>query len=286
MGLTIHYSLTMPDSKTEKEIYEMLKKAHDFCADQPFKEVGEIQVFNGDECNFELTKTKNPNDPNIWLLIQSGFYLDYIDTYKGIKKVTEGQNYYNSISISPKKIIAFSTLPADGSEEANFGICFYPKTVKIHSDKTNRDCRVRIEKNKQKSWSSFCKTQYANNPECGGIKNFLKCHLLVIKTLDKAKEIGFEVNVDDEGEYFEKRDIKALALEVGSWDTMIAAFGGLMKDVAGSNGQAIEAEIFHRKDFEYLEAKGQGQIKEGTKEAFEEIIKAVEVNTLDKASNN
>jgi hypothetical protein len=275
MGLTIHYSLTVPESKTEKEIYEMLKKAHDFCKDLPFKEVGDVQIFNDNECDLELARAKNPDDPNLWLLTQSGFYLSYRDTYKGIKVLKEGgdsSGSYYSIKVSAKKIIAFSTYPGDGSEEANFGICLYPKTVKIYSDKTDKDYRIRIEKNQQKSWSSFCKTQYANNPKCGGVKNFLKCHLLVIKTLDKAQEIGFNISVMDEGDYYTKRDVKELAKEVGEWDNMIASFGGLLKDVAESTGAQIEAQIFDRPDFEHLEMKGQDKIKEGTKEMLEKAI--------------
>ena len=95
-------------------------------------------------------------------------------------------------------------------------------------------------------YSSFCKTQYASDPQCGGIFNFIRCHLSVIHLLDRIAELPtMKVNLDDEGKYgrsyytddpwAEKRvytwhdgkyDVKALVEEVGEWNEMIAtAFG-------------------------------------------------------------
>ena len=41
---------------------------------------------------------------------------------------------------------------------------------------------------------TFCKTQYASDAECGGIPNFVRCHLCVIHLLDRIAPIA-----DDEG---------------------------------------------------------------------------------------
>ncbi len=57
----------------------------------------------------------------------------------------------------------------------------------------------------------------------------------------------------DEGDYWEKRDIKALAQEVGEWNEHIAGLVGKMKDMFGGN---FEAPITEFPDFEHLEAKG------------------------------
>ena len=40
------------------------------------------------------------------------------------------------------------------------------------------------------SWLSFCKTHYASDPRCGGLPNFLRCHLGVVALLDEAKNLG------------------------------------------------------------------------------------------------
>src|SRR5438128_894221 len=65
--------------------------------------------------------------------------------------------------------------------------------------------------------------QYASDPECGGIQNFLRCHLCVVKLLDFIKTTGLvQVEVSDEGEYWDKRDLGQLAREVGEWNEFIA----------------------------------------------------------------
>ena len=75
--------------------------------------------------------------------------------------------------------------------------------------------------------------------------------------LDYAKELGILAKVSDEGEFWEKRDVKALAEEVGDWNAMIAAGVGAFGDLFGGN---VEAPIKSFPDFEHLEAKGQKSI--------------------------
>ena len=101
------------------------------------------------------------------------------------------------------------------------------------------------------TWGSFCKTQYANDPRVGGMPNFLRAHLAVCAILEKAQDLGFAVHVRDEGDFWTKRDVKALAEEVGQWDQMIAAQFGLLKDAV----PGMESPMQGRPDFEQLEAK-------------------------------
>ena len=42
--------------------------------------------------------------------------------------------------------------------------------------------------------------QYASNPDCGGVENFLRCHLAVVKLLDHAATLGILKEVSDEGD--------------------------------------------------------------------------------------
>ncbi len=106
-------------------------------------------------------------------------------------------------------------------------------------------------------WGSFCKTQYASNPDCGGINNFLRSHLCVVKLLDFAQRTKLiTVEVQDEGGYWEKRDLEKLAGEVGQWNELIAAFSGILHDAADKQGATIESAIMGFPNFEHLEAKG------------------------------
>ena len=108
------------------------------------------------------------------------------------------------------------------------------------------------------TWGSFCKTQYANSPKCGGLPNFLRAHLSVCSILEKAGHLGFKVNVSDEGDFWTKRDVKALAETVGEWDAMIAGMFGVLKDATTpAAGLVLDSAISGRRDFEQLELKAQ-----------------------------
>ncbi len=78
-----------------------------------------------------------------------------------------------------------------------------------------------------------------------------------MKLLDAGAEIGVLKDVMDEGDYWEKRDIKALVAEVGDWNTMIAGWAGRLKD---SFGDGLVSEIAKYPNFEHLEAKAEKRL--------------------------
>ncbi len=139
MGLTIHYSLQSA-SRTAAKARQLVEPLRQRALDLPFKEVVEIVEVGNNSADFDKL---GQDDPNRWLMIQAGQYL-----------VRDNRQY----RITPTQLIAFSTLPGDGCEEANFGLAVYPKTIEIDGK------RVRTNLGDW-SWSSFCKTQYASNPE-------------------------------------------------------------------------------------------------------------------------
>ena len=232
MGLTIHYEL-QADTRSPTKARQLVEGLRRKALDLPFNAVDEVVEFQGTDADYE---TLDRDDPKRWLLIQSGRY------------VKQGNRHF---SVKPTHVIAVSTSPGDGCEDANFGLCLYPATIEVPVDSWNTK-RIRTGFGGW-SWSSFCKTEYASNPDCGGLENFLRCHLAVVKLLDHAAELGILKVVSDEGNYWEKRDIKALAEEVGRWNTLLAGFAGRLKDAFG---ESVEAEIAKFPDFEHLEAKG------------------------------
>ena len=63
--------------------------------------------------------------------------------------------------------------------------------------------------------------------------------------------------MSDEGGYWDKRDVAALAREVSNWNEMVAGFVGRVNDWIGAAGQAAsESQITKFPDFEHLEARG------------------------------
>ena len=224
MGLTIHYQLKLA-SRSLTKARTVINQLHDLASTLPLGLIGPVMEITGDDCNFQNC---TDNEPHRWLLIQAN----------GNFQV--GKCFYD---VRPQKIFAFTTRPGKGCEPANFGLCLYPSTIEV----PGRVIRTGLTGWR---WSSFCKTQYASTVST---ENFIKCHLLVVRMLDHCKQLGILGDVDDEGDYFQKRDAEALTKEVDEWNENIAAFAGKLKDQIGD---ALQAPILAHPAFEHLEAKG------------------------------
>ena len=59
-----------------------------------------------------------------------------------------------------------------------------PHPSEFHEE--NRTIKTRLS-----GWryGAFCKTQYASEPTCGGVPNFIRCHLSVIHLLDRIAQL-------------------------------------------------------------------------------------------------
>jgi len=316
MGLTIHYSL-----KSKLEDAEQVKLAvhqmRQLAMDLPFEEVGELVDLKGKECDTEArrqelqTNEETKDESLFWLLIQAG------------QSVRCPWNKRISRTIHPTRIIAFNTWPGHGCESANIGLCLYPSEIEWEYQpeddqrfqsapkkgfgwhefdwrKWDRHCKRQHGFRRSPSaftetpkvptklagwhWSSFCKTQYASDPSCGGIPNFLRCHISVITLLDRIAKIpGVRVRVDDEGKYGPstysddyqeaheagrkptyrrhkgRYSPAELAKEVGEWNEMIAGFSGALSDALAGSGMDLAAPIKDFADFERLEFRGRQQ---------------------------
>jgi hypothetical protein len=110
MGLTIHYALhgRIRSPRRARELMEELRRK---ALDLPFKEVDEVVELVGPECLYE---GRERDDPLRWLLIQAR------------QIVAVGDEYHH---VPPDRLVAFSTWPGEGCEQANFGLGVYPKTM-------------------------------------------------------------------------------------------------------------------------------------------------------------
>ena len=239
MGLTIHYSLHARGGDAPAR--RLIQALHQAAQDLPFQHLSPIADLSGDQCGFDH---RGQDDPLRWLLIQARGSVDIAPNC--------------SIRVSPRRVLAFTAWPGEGCESSNIGLGLYPATV----DFQGRTLQTKLSGWR---WNSFCKTVYASNPAYGGLPHFLQCHLTVIALLDVARKLGCLAEVSDEGGFWEKRDLPALAEEVGSWNEMLAAFGGRLKDVLGSG---VTSEIARFPNFEQLEAAGQSKLPAG----FEKLI--------------
>ena len=242
MGLTIHYSFKTRGSA--RHARNLIASLHQAAQDLSFRELGGVVELSGKDCDFSQ---RDRDDPLRWMLCQAEGSVRVKDTHRAVA----GQTGDSWLSVSPSRFIGFRAWPGEGCEESNFGLCRYPREIFSPSFGTLKT------KLPGWRWSSFCKTQYASDPNCGGLANFLRCHLTVVALLDQARELGCLDEVRDEGGFWRKRDVPALANEIGSWNQMLAAFGGKLKDLLGDGLQVAIAEY---PNFEQLEAAGQSKL--------------------------
>jgi len=234
MGLTIHYSLRS-NARSIAAVRHAVERLRQRSLDLPFKEVGPLIVLSGEECEYEH---REQDDPLRWLLVQASQYIE-----------KNGRHF----TVMPSHMIAFDAWPGDGCESSNMGLCRYPSFIEIENHEYPfGQMRIRTGLSGWR-WSSFCKTQYASNPQHGGVENFLRCHLSVVRLLDHARELGLLGEVTDESGFFDKRNVKALVQEVGEWNSMIAGFYGTLKDMIGED---LKSPISNFPDYEHLEADG------------------------------
>lgn len=166
------------------------------------------------------------------------------------------------MDVLPQHVIAFETLPGDGCEQANFGLCRYP------SEASHPEFGTRKTKLAGWSWRSFCKTHYASDPRCGGLPNFLRCHLGVVALLDEAKRLDCLAKVSDEGEFWETRSLERLSKEIDEQSAMLAGMFGALKDAMSQTSDgagAVQAPIADYPNFERLEAEGERLLPEQLK---------------------
>lgn len=230
LGLTIHYSFKS-NARNEEEARAQVEALHAYAKTLPFDDVDRVVTYRK-----PATLPENlPRDDHRsrWCLIQSAAYCQ------------DPRDEKRSYVVPPAVVIGFSTGPADGAEDANFGLARYPATIQVD------DRRIKTGLSGWR-WRGFCKTQYASRH---GIENFLRGHTNIIRVLDEAKRLGILEGVDDEGGYWESRSLESLAKSVGEWNEMIAAFVGKLDDIAPPGTSSI-APIKDYDDYEHLEARG------------------------------
>ncbi len=139
--------------------------------------------------------------------------------------------------------------PGEGCESAPLGLCQYPRRTPFRAGS--------VATGFEGGWlfSGFCKTQYAGEH---GWEHFLKCHRQIISLLDFWRQLGVRVEVTDEGEYWETRSEEKLKNKLQQYDGLVAAVGGMLKDVSADDGSGLSvvSPIFDYANFERLEHEG------------------------------
>jgi hypothetical protein len=220
MGLTIHYKLSMQKSWSSEYVREWLEIVADYARHLGCERVNEIQhaVMRPD-----VTEVR-------------------------FEKATKLQKTY--AHAEDGWLITIHT--GGGCEPTILGLCKYPIWRSAWRGYRWTDVPSGLPAGWTFSW--FCKTQFASKH---GPAHFVRCHKSVISLLDFCRKAGLDVAVRDEAGYWEKRDEAELKKVVRTNEALLAAFGGLLKDMAETRrGRKIASPIFDYANFEHLEHEG------------------------------
>ncbi len=238
MGLSLGYEIraTVPTDQARQLVQQM----HAAALGLPFDEVHDVLEWRiGDDVAEEDAGA-------IHLLRMLG-------SQYGKKRMADGEDRW--IDIPPKHVIAFSITPTDGSETAAFGLAAHSSVVEFNHDGETHLIETGLAG--QYSWTQACNTQYAGLLQYGGVNNFLKAHQSLVTLLDRIAALPVTLQVSDDSGYWEHRDEDQLRQQLASWNGLIAAFAGQMKDQLGTDPDTgVQAPILTAPDFEHLEAKG------------------------------
>jgi hypothetical protein len=251
MGLTVYYNWkTKVDLRSARR---MIVKFHGIARKLPFDEVSEIYE-------------QDPPDGETKFLLyestfrQGGLYLS--------RTRTDGERELVHI---PALHAMFFNARVEGGEGALIGLATHPPIVVHREDVIERnpdgsECERILgggdpvefptARRGYYSWQSFCKTQYAGNPNFGGEANFLRAHLSLIELLDQIQAAGVKLHIRDDAGYAKHRDVDRLLRFLRKWDAIIANVVGRLGDKLAGQSASLIAPIKERPDFEHLEAKG------------------------------
>jgi hypothetical protein len=272
VGLTIHYNYQTNKKTSVKQAEKIANDMWNYALmlkdKGALEEVSDLFYITDEEFKHirGLDREERFAHPLGWAAIQA---TEHFSKKIAIGKSYRGKKVYKNIyrDLYPEEGWMFTTYPGDGSEEANFGLMRYPSEIILGADdlydfsvaEPLKELTIKTGY-KGWSWGSFCKTQYASNY---GLAHFAECHIAVCAMLDNIyMNDRLNIEVSDEGEFWEKRDVQALINEVGDWNRMIGAFAGAMLDMTSLsefNGVKLEAPILNHPDFEVLETEGRKQ---------------------------
>lgn len=222
MGLTISYTLRL-ESASGELVLEKMRSLHRLAADLPLKEPGELVNLEGDACHLQEA------DGSLTIL---KFGVMTLEDHKEV----HNQRYDNVPSCAHP--IGFEVFAGDGCSSSSFGLASHAATLD-HWE-----------------WVDHCKTQYASNPDYGGLEHVLRCHLTVLKILEFCQQLGILERVCNPSGYWEHHNLQALVMSLREHNIFTAAMISSVKDLLEPLVYTAQAPILDRSDFEHLEAHG------------------------------
>lgn len=220
MGLSIAYRLALPAGTDRETVVSRMERLRERARHLPLALVTEMMATSSGE---------SLGAPGVKGVVELEFW------YRSWANLTLHSTTERGDDTLPESI-GFVVYPGSDCEPAAFGLAWAPPLDEQWSCMPDEPYTW--------SWQSVCKTQYASNvsPE-----HFLACHSAIISLLDAARDLGFEVAVFDEAEFWETRDPGTLLSKVETMNELVAGLAGALDDALGDD-HAVVAPIFSHPD--------------------------------------
>ena len=192
MALSIRYTLSIKRADTSS-VRETVRELLDYSRSLPVLQHSKLIELIGTQCHYRCRDSRHAS-----LLATAPLLVDRDAVLHRVQ---------------PDHIIAFTALPGLGCEHLHIGLATYPG-VNAVTARSSTD-------NGTWFWQGFCKTSNAAAGELGGVSNFLRCHLSVTRILDRASQLGISVSVEDDGGFWDNRNLTELALHVTSLNSHV-----------------------------------------------------------------
>jgi hypothetical protein len=213
VGLHLNFELRLPVATTERVVARKLSRLRRCAAAQPFEEVSPF-----------LSLSRPTPASSAWLDMLRMWAEIAAEPYDDDEPLLTGD---------VETACGFIVQPGEGCETAWFGL--------LRRSDERGDPRDWF-------WLCCCKTQYAS---LVSDRHLVTCHASLVRVLDHAVAMGFDVVVHDETHYWETRDEARLIAEVHAMNQLVARVAGAFGDAIGT--ERVEAPIFEHPRFERLE---------------------------------
>jgi hypothetical protein len=215
VGLHLSFELRLPPHTDKEVVAGMLSALRTLALSQPFGDVSPLLVVaDTDEATAPRRRT--------------------LQRYARVIAEPDEEDL-PPLTGDPDSAIGFFVNPGQGCETAFFGLLRRHDVAGVPADWY---------------WHCSCKTQYASTVSDA---HFITCHTSLINLLDQAAQLGLQLDVNDEGHYWETRDTARLLSEVAHMNQLVARFVGALSDAMGNARGRLQAPIVDHPRFERLE---------------------------------
>ncbi len=236
IGLHLNFELRLPAPATRESVIVSLAALHAFAQSLPFADVSPLLTeLDGDSVDEREHATLRAA-LRLWAELIA---TPYDANEEGDAEDADDAGDASDASDAPlvgdvSTALGFLLQPGQGCETATFGLL-----RRLSPDGTPADW----------FWHCSCKTQYASTVSDA---HLIACHTALVRVLDHAISLGFDVVVRDETHYWETRDVSRLVSEVHAMNQLVARFAGQISDALGDTTD-VRAAIFEHPQFERLE---------------------------------